>query len=52
MQEMRLALSSLLKNFEFLPIEQEMLDAQDIRTFITMTVAKSKFNVKVKRRVA
>ncbi|CAO3652710.1 unnamed protein product [Mucor hiemalis] len=52
LQEMRLALSSLLKNFELQPIEQEMLDAQDIRTFITMTVAKSKFNVTIKRRTA
>ncbi|KAI9473437.1 MAG: cytochrome P450 [Benjaminiella poitrasii] len=50
LQEMRIAISTLLKNFEIVPIEQEMKDAQDRRAFVTLTVAKNSFCIKMKRR--
>ncbi|KAI9328648.1 cytochrome P450 [Pilaira anomala] len=50
LQEMRLCLASLLKNFEISAIPQEMEDAKNIRTFITMTVEKHTFDCKIRRR--
>lgn len=49
--EIRLCLTTLLKHFEFCAIPSEMDDALNLRTFITLTVAKSTFDVKLKRRV-
>lgn len=48
---MRISLASFLKHFEVAPIPQEMEDAKEIRTYITMTVAKRSFEIKVKRRI-
>ncbi|KAI7905070.1 cytochrome P450 [Cokeromyces recurvatus] len=50
LQEMRMALASLLKYFEIAPIEQEIKDAQDRRSFVTLTVAKNSVRIKIKRR--
>jgi hypothetical protein len=47
---MRIAIATLLKNFEIKAIEQEMKDAEDRRQFITLTVPKNSFNIKIKRR--
>jgi hypothetical protein len=51
MEEMRLSFATFLKHFDILPIEQEMKDAENVRCFITLTVAKSKFDIKAKRRI-
>lgn len=48
---MRISLATFLKHFEIKPIEQEMKDAEDRRSFITQSVAKNQFHIKVKRRV-
>ncbi|KAG2203174.1 hypothetical protein INT46_008932 [Mucor plumbeus] len=50
LQEMRIAIATLLKTFEIKAIEQEMKDAEDRRQFITLTVPKNSFNIKIKRR--
>ncbi|GAA5798604.1 cytochrome P450 [Helicostylum pulchrum] len=50
MQEMRLCLASLLKNFEISPIAAEMEQAKELRTYITMTIASHTFDCKVRRR--
>ncbi|CAO0800979.1 unnamed protein product [Mucor circinelloides] len=50
LQEMRIAIATLLKTFEIQPIEQEMKDTEDRRQFITLTVPKNRFNIKIKRR--
>jgi cytochrome P450 len=50
LQEMRICLSTFLKHFEIAPIEQEMKDAEEIRTFITMTIVKNSFKIRIKRR--
>lgn len=50
LQEMRIAIATLLKTFEIKAIEQEMKDAEDRRQFITLTVPKNSFSIKVKRR--
>ncbi|KAI8641354.1 cytochrome P450 [Parasitella parasitica] len=50
LQEMRIAIATLLKTFEIKAIDQEMEDAKDRRQFITLTVPKNSFNVKIKRR--
>jgi cytochrome P450 len=50
LQEMRIALATFFKHYDIAPIEKEMQDSKDIRQYITMSVAKSSFSVKIKRR--
>jgi hypothetical protein len=50
LQEMRISLASLLKHFDIAPIPQEMEDSKNRRHFITLTVEKNSFKIKVKRR--
>ncbi|KAI7890607.1 cytochrome P450 [Mucor mucedo] len=51
LMEMRLCLAALLKHFEFVAIPSEMEDALELRTFITLAVAKHTFDCKMRRRV-
>ncbi|KAI8982259.1 cytochrome P450 [Mycotypha africana] len=51
MQEMRIAIATLLKTYDIAPIPQEMEDATSRRHFITMTVQKNSFKIKMKRRI-
>lgn len=50
MQEMRLAIATLIKHYDFQPIPQEQLNAKDRRAFITLGIAKNSFKALVKRR--
>lgn len=50
MQEMRLAIATLVKHYDFEPIPQELKDAKDKRQFITLQVAKNSFKIRIKRR--
>ena len=50
LQEMRITLATFLRLYDIAPIEQEMEESKDLRQFITMSVAKGSFNVRVKRR--
>ncbi|ORY90987.1 cytochrome P450 [Syncephalastrum racemosum] len=50
MQEMRLAIATLVKHYDFKPIPQELEDAKDKRQFITLQVAKNSFRARIKRR--
>jgi hypothetical protein len=47
---MRIALASLLKNFELVPIEKELQEAQDQRQYITLSVRKNSLKVLIKPR--
>jgi hypothetical protein len=47
---MRVALSCLLKYYEIQPIEKEMEDSNEVRHFITLTVKKSSFKIRIKHR--
>ncbi|CEP11856.1 hypothetical protein [Parasitella parasitica] len=50
LQEMRIAIATLLKTYEIKAIDKEMKDAEDRRQFVTLTVANNSFNIKIKRR--
>ncbi|KAI8882446.1 cytochrome P450 [Backusella circina FSU 941] len=50
LQEMRVALACLLKYYDIQPIEAEMKDSIDVRHFITLTVKKTSFKIRVKHR--
>ncbi|KAI8079930.1 cytochrome P450 [Halteromyces radiatus] len=50
LMEMRLALSALIKLFDITAIPDEMEQANDIRHFVTLTVAQNKFNVILRPR--
>ncbi|ORY97309.1 cytochrome P450 [Syncephalastrum racemosum] len=50
MQEMRLAIATLIKYYDFKSIPQEHDHAKDRRAFITLGVAKNSFKAQIKRR--
>ncbi|KAH8555620.1 cytochrome P450 [Umbelopsis sp. PMI_123] len=50
LQEMRVCIATLVRNFEFLPIESSMEDAKDRRQFVTLTIAKNSFMVQAALR--
>lgn len=52
MQEMRLALATLLKLYDFKPIPEEMKDAEQVRQYFTLQVKKNSFKCLLKRRSA
>jgi cytochrome P450 len=50
MQEMRLCITSLVKQFTIKPIAESMEDAKDRRQFITLNLAKNSFKVQMALR--
>ncbi|KAJ8658815.1 hypothetical protein O0I10_005542 [Lichtheimia ornata] len=50
LQEMRLSIAHLVKMFDFHATKQELEDAQDRSSFITLGVHKNSFMVQIKRR--
>lgn len=50
LQEMRIAIATIMKYFDLQSIPSEMKDATVRRQFITQTIEKNSFKVKVKRR--
>ncbi|KAL9539184.1 hypothetical protein PS6_011313 [Mucor atramentarius] len=50
LQELRLALANFFKYYEIKPIPKEMKEAENLRQYLTLTVAKGSFLAKVKRR--
>ncbi|ORY97299.1 cytochrome P450 [Syncephalastrum racemosum] len=50
MQEMRLAIATLIKHYDFQSMPEELLNAEDRRAFITLGIANNSFKAFVKRR--
>ncbi|KAI8096496.1 cytochrome P450 [Halteromyces radiatus] len=50
LMEMRLALSTVIKLFDIIAIPDEMEQANDVRHFVTLTVAQNKFNAILRPR--
>ncbi|CAO3635624.1 unnamed protein product [Cunninghamella blakesleeana] len=50
LMEMRLVLATMMKLFDFTPIPEEMIASEDVRHFITLTVASNQFKVLMRRR--
>ncbi|KAL0075764.1 cytochrome P450 CYP5313 [Phycomyces blakesleeanus] len=50
MNEMRLAISTIIKHYDIEPISEEMEVARETRYFITLTLASSSFKIRMKHR--
>lgn len=50
LMEMRLVLATMVKLYDFTPIPEEMTASEDVRHFITLTVASNQFKVLMRRR--
>ncbi|CAO3610605.1 unnamed protein product [Cunninghamella echinulata] len=50
LMEMRLVLATLIKLYDFTAIPEEMKASEDVRHFITLTVASNQFKVLMRRR--
>lgn len=50
LQEMRLSIAHLVKMFDFYATTQELEDAQDRSSFITLGIHKNSFMIQIKRR--
>lgn len=50
LQEMRILIATVLKTYDIQPIEQEMIGSHERRQFITLSIPKNSFNIKIKRR--
>lgn len=50
MQEMRLAMATLIRLYDFEAIPQALKDAQERRCYVIMTLAKDSLLVRMKRR--
>ncbi|CAO3619566.1 unnamed protein product [Cunninghamella echinulata] len=50
LMEMRLSIATLVKHYEFKAIPEELDNAKDLRQFITLTVEKNQFRIKLKPR--
>ncbi|KAI8882441.1 cytochrome P450 [Backusella circina FSU 941] len=50
LQEIRLALSAIVKHFELKPIEQELKSSDDQRVYITLMLKNNSFKVKMRQR--
>lgn len=49
-QEMRLSIAHIVKLYDIQPIPQEMEDAKERRSFVTLAVKKNSFKIQAKRR--
>lgn len=47
---MRILIATVLKTYDIQPIEQEMIGSHERRQFITLSIPKNSFNIKIKRR--
>ncbi|KAI7905069.1 cytochrome P450 [Cokeromyces recurvatus] len=50
-QEMRIIIASILKNYEIVPIKDEMQHATHLRQYLTLCIAKRSFKIKIIKRV-